>query len=107
MGAGKWWMRSPRDEVMGCRSRGGTLLLARLVVRVAIGGLWLGEDAESWVVPRIRIGGGGSKEAHDVSLHASLIASLAPVSYTHLRAHETPEHLVCRLLLEKKKKGWK
>eukprot|EP00658_Telonema_sp_P-2_P045797 TRINITY_DN33809_c0_g1_i1.p1 TRINITY_DN33809_c0_g1~~TRINITY_DN33809_c0_g1_i1.p1 ORF type:complete len:104 (-),score=1.32 TRINITY_DN33809_c0_g1_i1:76-387(-) len=28
-----------------------------------------------------------------------------PVSYTHLRAHETPEHLVCRLLLEKKKKS--
>eukprot|EP00658_Telonema_sp_P-2_P067370 TRINITY_DN5627_c0_g1_i1.p1 TRINITY_DN5627_c0_g1~~TRINITY_DN5627_c0_g1_i1.p1 ORF type:complete len:328 (+),score=77.63 TRINITY_DN5627_c0_g1_i1:188-1171(+) len=28
----------------------------------------------------------------------------AAVSYTHLRAHETPEHLVCRLLLEKKKK---
>src|SRR5678816_10631 len=23
----------------------------------------------------------------------------AAVSYTHLRAHETPEHLVCRLLL--------
>eukprot|EP00658_Telonema_sp_P-2_P075329 TRINITY_DN6483_c0_g2_i2.p1 TRINITY_DN6483_c0_g2~~TRINITY_DN6483_c0_g2_i2.p1 ORF type:complete len:312 (-),score=93.88 TRINITY_DN6483_c0_g2_i2:38-973(-) len=30
--------------------------------------------------------------------------NLEPVSYTHLRAHETPEHLVCRLLLEKKKK---
>ena len=27
-----------------------------------------------------------------------------PVSYTHLRAHETREDLVCRLLLEKKKK---
>src|SRR5674536_159428 len=27
---------------------------------------------------------------------------LGAVSYTHLRAHETPEHLVCRLLLEKK-----
>ena len=27
----------------------------------------------------------------------------ASVSYTHLRAHETPEHHVCRLLLEKKK----
>src|SRR5678810_969287 len=26
---------------------------------------------------------------------------LAPVSYTHLRAHETGRHLVCRLLLEK------
>ena len=25
------------------------------------------------------------------------------VSYTHLRAHETSLHLVCRLLLEKKK----
>src|SRR5678815_2839753 len=23
--------------------------------------------------------------------------TLKPVSYTHLRAHETPEHLVCRL----------
>ena len=32
---------------------------------------------------------------------------LNPVSYTHLRAHETPEHLVCRLLLEKKKKNKK
>ena len=27
----------------------------------------------------------------------------APVSYTHLRAHETEADLVCRLLLEKKK----
>src|SRR5678816_2008326 len=27
---------------------------------------------------------------------------VSTVSYTHLRAHETPEHLVCRLLLEKK-----
>src|SRR5678815_5879257 len=30
--------------------------------------------------------------------------NLKAVSYTHLRAHETPEHLVCRLLLEKKNK---
>ena len=29
---------------------------------------------------------------------------LIPVSYTHLRAHETVLALVCRLLLEKKKK---
>ena len=34
--------------------------------------------------------------------HCSEIV-VVPVSYTHLRAHETPEHLVCRLLLEKKK----
>ena len=31
------------------------------------------------------------------------VGTTIPVSYTHLRAHETPEHLVCRLLLEKKK----
>src|SRR5665648_412604 len=30
-------------------------------------------------------------------------ALLGPVSYTHLRAHETRHDLVCRLLLEKKK----
>ena len=34
-------------------------------------------------------------EAYDV---------LKAVSYTHLRAHETSQDLVCRLLLEKKKK---
>ena len=32
-------------------------------------------------------------------LHA---AHVEPVSYTHLRAHETGRNLVCRLLLEKK-----
>src|SRR5665647_648066 len=30
--------------------------------------------------------------------------SYKSVSYTHLRAHETDSYLVCRLLLEKKKK---
>ena len=30
--------------------------------------------------------------------------SMGAVSYTHLRAHETDSYLVCRLLLEKKKK---
>ena len=33
-----------------------------------------------------------------------LAANLRPVSYTHLRAHETDSYLVCRLLLEKKKR---
>src|SRR5665648_469774 len=33
----------------------------------------------------------------------SLGMGLKPVSYTHLRAHETRHDLVCRLLLEKKK----
>eukprot|EP00831_Metopus_contortus_P050195 TRINITY_DN4223_c0_g1_i2.p2 TRINITY_DN4223_c0_g1~~TRINITY_DN4223_c0_g1_i2.p2 ORF type:complete len:166 (-),score=30.93 TRINITY_DN4223_c0_g1_i2:21-518(-) len=33
------------------------------------------------------------------------VISCVSVSYTHLRAHETSLHLVCRLLLEKKKKN--
>eukprot|EP00658_Telonema_sp_P-2_P032643 TRINITY_DN24120_c0_g1_i1.p1 TRINITY_DN24120_c0_g1~~TRINITY_DN24120_c0_g1_i1.p1 ORF type:complete len:193 (+),score=9.56 TRINITY_DN24120_c0_g1_i1:173-751(+) len=45
----------------------------------------------------IREGRGG------VAWTATPYSALIPVSYTHLRAHETPEHLVCRLLLEKKK----
>ena len=32
-----------------------------------------------------------------------LVLATGPVSYTHLRAHETRGNLVCRLLLEKKK----
>ena len=39
--------------------------------------------------------------------HGGVVPEMAarqhPVSYTHLRAHETTLHLVCRLLLEKKK----
>ena len=38
-----------------------------------------------------------------VVLFVSYVNKFIAVSYTHLRAHETPEHLVCRLLLEKKK----
>ena len=33
-----------------------------------------------------------------------VVEAFEPVSYTHLRAHETVLDLVCRLLLEKKKK---
>ena len=33
---------------------------------------------------------------------AAAFAQAAPVSYTHLRAHETVLDLVCRLLLEQK-----
>ena len=42
---------------------------------------------------------GETKVLKDISL--TLEQGEAPVSYTHLRAHETTLHLVCRLLLEK------
>ena len=40
----------------------------------------------------------------DVASMVEAAQIVAPVSYTHLRAHETDSYLVCRLLLEKKKK---
>src|SRR5678815_4164821 len=46
--------------------------------------------------------GGIVNNPYFVMLNPSLrthVESVYPVSYTHLRAHETPEHLVCRLLL--------
>eukprot|EP00658_Telonema_sp_P-2_P028103 TRINITY_DN21601_c0_g1_i1.p2 TRINITY_DN21601_c0_g1~~TRINITY_DN21601_c0_g1_i1.p2 ORF type:complete len:110 (+),score=26.66 TRINITY_DN21601_c0_g1_i1:142-471(+) len=50
-----------------------------------------------------RMSGGGMKEEDKKRRPMILTPGTGPVSYTHLRAHETPEHLVCRLLLEKKK----
>src|SRR5680860_1733443 len=41
----------------------------------------------------------------DVYREETQINGLPAVSYTHLRAHETDSYLVCRLLLEKKKKA--
>src|SRR5678815_6046239 len=54
--------------------------------------LFNGKDLTNWVEV-----GKEKWTVEDGTIHG-------PVSYTHLRAHETPEHLVCRLLLEKKKK---
>src|SRR5678816_3108174 len=43
---------------------------------------------------------GNTLAVRDVRIDCDGDVVLYPVSYTHLRAHETPEHLVCRLLLE-------
>src|SRR5450756_421631 len=58
--------------------------------------------------PRLRRRPVDSLEVHGTEAR-STIANVEdlpsqPVSYTHLRAHETRHDLVCRLLLEKKKK---
>src|SRR5680860_1746729 len=48
------------------------------------------------------LGGGYTQGAS--TLTQQYVKITLPVSYTHLRAHETDSYLVCRLLLEKKKK---
>ena len=51
----------------------------------------------------------GDDDADDAGAVAGQGAGghVGPVSYTHLRAHETVLDLVCRLLLEKKNKPHK
>eukprot|EP00657_Telonema_sp_P-1_P001299 TRINITY_DN13010_c0_g1_i1.p1 TRINITY_DN13010_c0_g1~~TRINITY_DN13010_c0_g1_i1.p1 ORF type:complete len:139 (-),score=54.75 TRINITY_DN13010_c0_g1_i1:42-458(-) len=45
----------------------------------------------------------GDEDSRFQAVRAAALAGPFPVSYTHLRAHETVLDLVCRLLLEKKK----
>ena len=45
----------------------------------------------------------GTKSHQNVGDALTILENMA-VSYTHLRAHETTLHLVCRLLLEKRGK---
>src|SRR5678810_788257 len=54
----------------------------------------------------ITINGGkvGAYKLVQTTGNSTINADIISVSYTHLRAHETGRNLVCRLLLEKKKK---
>src|SRR5659263_333089 len=52
------------------------------------------------------IGAWLTKEVPSLTIPSTGIRSPGTVSYTHLRARETRHDLVCRLLLEKKKKTY-
>ena len=56
------------------------------------------------IVPFTVLGVGAGGLYAMAALGLVLIHRASAVSYTHLRAHETVLDLVCRLLLEKKKK---
>eukprot|EP00658_Telonema_sp_P-2_P029822 TRINITY_DN22626_c0_g2_i2.p1 TRINITY_DN22626_c0_g2~~TRINITY_DN22626_c0_g2_i2.p1 ORF type:complete len:246 (-),score=55.47 TRINITY_DN22626_c0_g2_i2:75-812(-) len=72
------------------KRNGITALLRRFGTRIDLLGFF------------VRVGDLGAATA--IALDSCKDHKPEAVSYTHLRAHETPEHLVCRLLLEKKKK---
>src|SRR5678815_5825389 len=96
----------------------GDLVIAMMecppVIVAAIDGVCAGAGAAIAMASDMRVGTAASRVAFlfvrvglagcDMGACAILPRIIGPVSYTHLRAHETPEHLVCRLLLEKKKK---
>src|SRR5450759_5473272 len=65
---------------------------------------WLLSLVEKWVAyAHVTCWYGQQKEvSEDIAQEAILrVLRYRPVSYTHLRAHETRHDLVCRLLLEK------
>ena len=58
---------------------------------------WVEKYKHRTVIPKLK------KLSYFVSNHSvPIVVIFIPVSYTHLRAHETDSYLVCRLLLEKK-----
>src|SRR5450756_927811 len=76
---------------------------AALALRDRIVHRWLTSEKQSYDA--------GSKRVYYLSLEfligrlfTDALNNMGSVSYTHLRAHETRHDLVCRLLLEKKKR---
>src|SRR5450759_3495804 len=74
-------------------------LHSRLLERAAK----LSEDASIIDGKTIMKAGGSLTALPIIETQAGDVSAYIPVSYTHLRAHETRHDIVCRLLLEKKK----
>ena len=86
-----------------------TWSLLPVLLLLSIGGGWLIARDSFLPLERITEAAGSISDGNDLSARLDLRRGpremRRPVSYTHTRAHETPEHPVCRLLLEKKKKS--
>src|SRR5664279_5956653 len=61
--------------------------------------------SSSWKPDRPAVAGRRAAQPGEPAGAGVAAVHAAPVSYTHLRAHETDSYLVCRLLLEKKKQN--
>src|SRR5678815_140578 len=87
-------MRDPLQTGTGLESLRG-MLIARILVRLEQVGPFHGSFEEIWhaLYPH-------TTEDYVSYFEPEVELLSTAVSYTHLRAHETPEHLVCRLLLE-------
>src|SRR5674536_26264 len=104
LGGGDWFTGSSMAAFLGALGFGGAIVkqLTGSTLLAVVGGVVLGVVFGALVAYGMltlrRNDTGGAVTTND------LMDAPGVVSYTHLRAHETPEHLVCRLLLEKKKK---
>src|SRR5678815_3009751 len=77
----------------------------RLCVAIDATPRWKGGTRVAMETIDISVNGAAVLSPINLPLKTQVSVCIHTVSYTHLRAHETPEHLVCRLLLEKKKKN--
>src|SRR5678815_4519165 len=94
-----WWPHEQRRAApklltpppgAGAQRHGGTMKHAvKNIHFVGIGGAGMSGIAE--ILHNLGYAISGSDQSESATTKA--------LSYTHLRAHETPEHLVCRLLL--------
>src|SRR5678816_73450 len=97
--------------VLGPASSGGppeqiTLINDYGPIHPSLSGASVGPDrvvrvTPIYVAPRSIVRGSASLRPLDkvqIWFQQDFRPGVMPVSYTHLRAHETPEHLVCRLL---------
>src|SRR5674536_313770 len=90
------------DVVLGCANQAGED--NRNVARMATLLAGLPETVSASTVNRLcgsgldamAIGARAIRTGEAELVIAGGVESMSPVSYTHLRAHETPEHLVCR-----------
>src|SRR5665647_2274108 len=99
------WIKIVRKRSLGLAARYKLflqLLLALFIGFIALHFVDLGTRVDvpftSW---RLELGSIGFYALIFLTL-AGFSNAVNPVSYTHLRAHETDSYLVCRLLLEKK-----
>src|SRR5678815_6033014 len=87
-------LRAARNA-RGCPARFG---IGHHLDKAARGGLLMQPAMRRWGTGRPLRLVTAAVLATVLSMVLAAPADTQPVSYTHLRAHETPEHLVCRLL---------
>ena len=89
------------SQALGISDRRAADAIDALVSIDALRQIGSGQRNRRWQAPEILAPSTSSPNESPADSHR-LSSAPAPVSYTHLRAHETVLDLVCRLLLEKK-----
>src|SRR5678816_1628510 len=91
-GASRWSFLTNHAQVLLCIAHDPGIRLREIGEAIGIT-----ERAAHRIVVELAEAGYISRKRNGRRNQYTIKPHLPPVSYTHLRAHETPEHLVCRL----------